>query len=123
MCHSILEWKVTIEITIQHGYFYFTYLHDGDNPCRSVLLCKNSTLVNGSEMPGVCACTKGTGMIISKELFPKETSTCAGETTLSLRDMQERAIPQFVHCSEVLTVILLIPPAPEGTICLPIQHG
>lgn len=89
VCHSILEWKVTIEITIQHGYFYFTYLHEGDNPCRSVLLCKNSTLVNRSEMPGVCACTKGTGMIISKELFPKETSTCAGETTLSLRDMQD----------------------------------
>lgn len=90
VCHSILEWKVTIEITTQLGYFYFTYLHDGDNPCRSDLLCKDSLLlVNGTEALGVHACTKGIRMIIGKELFPVETSTSAGETTLALRDMQE----------------------------------
>lgn len=53
--------------------------------------CFANTLlvVNRSEMPGVHACTKGIRMIIGKELFPMETSTSAGEATLSLRDTQE----------------------------------
>lgn len=44
VCHSILECKVTIEITMQHGYFYFTCFQE-DNPCRSGFLCKILFLV------------------------------------------------------------------------------
>lgn len=35
-------------ITVQHGYFDFTSLRDGDRPGRSVLLCETLLLVKGS---------------------------------------------------------------------------
>lgn len=35
-----------------HGYFYFIYFHNEDNPCRSVFLCK--TLLPVKRVPGRC---------------------------------------------------------------------